>query len=63
MTGHVVTIAMLVLSAVFSGVLWWAFARINKRRLAGREDEKMLGKTEEEIDEMGDESPRYIYAT
>ena len=57
------TIALLALSGVVSGLLWWTFVRINARRRAGGEDEKALGKTEEEIDEMGDESPRYIYVT
>lgn len=62
-TGHAVTLALLVLSAVVSGVLWYSFVRINKLRRAGREDEKVQGMTEEEIDELGDESPRYFYAT
>ncbi|KAL8720016.1 MAG: hypothetical protein Q9225_003061 [Loekoesia sp. 1 TL-2023] len=61
--GHSVTIALLVLSAVVSGILWWSMARINKRRIAGDEDGKVLGMTEEQINDLGDESPRYIYAT
>jgi MFS transporter, ACS family, DAL5 transporter family protein len=33
----------------------------NKARARGDEDEKIAGMTEEEIDEMGDESPRFRY--
>lgn len=61
--GHAVTIAVLAFSAVVSGVLWWGMVNINKRRAAGKEDGKMSGLTDEQIDELGDESPRYIYAT
>ncbi|KAL8691251.1 MAG: hypothetical protein Q9224_004222 [Gallowayella concinna] len=49
--------------AVVSGVLWWAMANINKRRAAGEEDWKMSGLTEEQIDELGDESPKFVYTT
>ncbi len=37
------------------------FAARNKSRRAGKEDAKIAGKTEEEIAEMGDESPRYMF--
>ncbi len=37
------------------------FVARNKRRQAGHEDEKIAGKTEEEIAEMGDENPRYVF--
>ncbi|KAL8642406.1 MAG: hypothetical protein Q9228_000912 [Teloschistes exilis] len=62
-TGHAVTLALLALSAAVSGVLWYAYVRINERRRAGLEDEKVRGMTHEEIDELGDESPRYMFAT
>ena len=61
--GHAVTLGLLVITIVANGVLWWAMVRTNRRRRAGMEDWKMAGKTEEEVDEMGDDSPRYIYAT
>lgn len=60
--GHSVTIAMLVLSIISYVVLWWAMARVNKRRRAGKEDWKKLGKTKEQVDELGDESPSFSYA-
>ena len=61
--GHAVTIALLAVSAGASGLLWWSMVRTNKQRRAGKQDEKALGKTEEQIDDLGDDSPRYIYAT
>ncbi len=61
--GHSVTIGLLALCAVINGVLWWSMVDTNKKRAAGEEDWKVSGLTEEEIDELGDRSPRYIYAT
>ena len=61
--GHAVTAATLGLSAVITLVLWAAYARSNKRRREGREDGKMIGLTEQEIDDLGDESPRFVYTT
>lgn len=34
----------------------------NKQRLAGKRDHRMEGKSEAEIEAMGDESPRYLYS-
>ncbi|KAL8902125.1 MAG: hypothetical protein Q9207_004874 [Kuettlingeria erythrocarpa] len=61
--GHAVTISLLGFTAGLIGLLWWAMVRINKRREAGDEDAKIMGLTQEEIDGLGDESPRYQYAT
>jgi hypothetical protein len=35
------------------------YSRINARRSSGEEDHKLVGKTLEEVDAMGDESPRF----
>lgn len=61
--GHAVTLALMAFSAVVNGILWWSMARTNRRRRAGKEDWKVVDLTEEEIDDLGDDSPRYIYAT
>ena len=53
--------AMAAMAAVLYGGMWLYFVRRNKNRLAGNEDYKMEGKSEQEIAEMGDESPRFIY--
>ena len=57
------TIAVLTVSGILDGVLWWSMIKTNKKRRAGKEDGKIQGLTEENIDELGDESPRFIYAT
>ena len=61
--GHGVTIAVLAVSVVMDLILWWYMVRTNKRRKAGKEDYKIVGMTDEEVNELGDQSPRYIYAT
>jgi hypothetical protein len=33
----------------------------NAKRRAGKRDWKLEGKTDEEVEEMGDENPRYMY--
>ena len=43
--------------------LWAGMSRANRRRKAGLEDYKLEGKTEKEVDDLGDDSPRYIYVT
>jgi sugar phosphate permease len=60
-TGHAVTLAVVTMSAaIFVGMRFY-YVRINKNRAEGKEDWKMEGKTDAEIEEMGDKSPRYIY--
>ncbi|KAI9676840.1 MAG: hypothetical protein M1817_006679 [Caeruleum heppii] len=59
--GHAVTLSMVGLASVLFGFMWWHFSRLNRKRAAGREDWKMAGKSEEEVAELGDESPRFRY--
>lgn len=47
-------------SAVYA-FMWWYFARVNARRARGEEDYKIEGMTEEQIAELGDDSPRFMY--
>jgi hypothetical protein len=47
-------------ACIFGGMSFY-FSRINKRRREGKEDYKIAGMTEEEINELGDESPRFMY--
>lgn len=35
--------------------------QMNKRRKAGKEDYKIAGMSEEEVDALGDRSPRFVY--
>jgi hypothetical protein len=34
---------------------------VNKNRRIGKEDHKIAGKTDAEVDALGDRSPRFIY--
>ncbi|KAL2374502.1 hypothetical protein RJ035_001821 [Blastomyces gilchristii] len=61
--GHGVTLALTGFSAAIFAFMWFHYKRINKRRAAGLEDDKIAGMTEEEISEMGDRNPRFRYVT
>lgn len=60
--GYGVSIAAVgVSSVIFTGMTVY-YRGINRGRSEGREDWKVEGKTEDEVNEMGDKSPRYVYA-
>ncbi|KAH6695116.1 major facilitator superfamily domain-containing protein [Plectosphaerella plurivora] len=59
--GYGATVGVLVLSMVLNLVLLYHFNRENKERREGKQDWKIEGKTEAEIEEMGEKSPRFIY--
>lgn len=37
------------------------FLQKNKRRMQGKEDGKLAGMQEQEVSELGDESPRFMF--
>jgi hypothetical protein len=43
-------------------VMWAWFRRQNRRKLAGKDDHKIQGMTEEEAEELGEHNPRFIYS-
>ncbi|GAB1522054.1 hypothetical protein RhiTH_005158 [Rhizoctonia solani] len=57
--GHAVSLAMVAFASAVYAVLAVVYSRINARRSMGKEDYKLAGKTDEEVDAMGDESPRF----
>lgn len=59
--GHAITLGLVALATVLYGLLSLYFTRRNTARRDGKEDYKMAGKSEEEIAEMGDESPKFVY--
>lgn len=59
--GHTITLGLVALATLLYGCLSLYFAERNAGRREGREDHKMSGKSEEEIAEMGDESPKFVY--
>jgi hypothetical protein len=44
-------------------VLWIALSRINNRREKGEEDHLIAGMTDDEVAELGNDSPRFRYTT
>lgn len=42
-------------------VMWWWYRRENGRRGAGEVKQKYQGLSEDELKELGDESPHYRY--
>jgi hypothetical protein len=61
-TGHAVSMAMVAMSAVIYLGLWAWFRRQNRRKLAGLDDQKVEGMTEEEAEELGEHNPKFLYA-
>lgn len=61
MKGHGVSLAMVAMSAVVFAFMSWYFTRRNEQRRNGKEDAKIADMSEDQIAELGDESPRYIF--
>lgn len=59
--GYAATIGLLCISSTLFIVLHLHWRRVNKKRAEGKEDWKMEGKTDEEVAEMGDRSPRFVF--
>jgi MFS family permease len=58
--GYGATMGLLCVSMTLFTTLHFFWRRQNARRAAGKENWKFQGKTEEEIAEMGDKSPRFM---
>jgi hypothetical protein len=54
---------LLALAAVIYGSMSAYFSYANRRRSRGDEDSKKEGMTADEIEELGDRSPKYVYTT
>ncbi|EAS28559.3 MFS transporter [Coccidioides immitis RS] len=61
--GHAVTLSLTAFSACIYAFMWYWYKRANKLREQGKEDGKIEGMTEEEIQEMGDRNPRFRFTT
>ncbi|KXJ87475.1 major facilitator superfamily domain-containing protein [Microdochium bolleyi] len=59
--GYAASIGMLALAFCIHLYVHLHFKRMNKRKLEGKEDWRIEGKSEEEIAEMGEDNPRYMY--
>ncbi|CAG9948031.1 unnamed protein product [Clonostachys rosea f. rosea IK726] len=60
--GYAASMGMLFFSLLLNIILTWHFNRQNKLRDEGKQDHLMDGKTEEEIEAMGERSPRFRFA-
>lgn len=52
---------MVALGVIIYAFMWWWYRRANKRRDEGEMDDKYRGMAEEDLRELGDDSPRYRY--
>ncbi|KAL2450872.1 putative transporter [Exophiala dermatitidis] len=59
--GHAVSLAMVAMAAVIYTIMSIYFVTRNKHRRTGGEESNIAGKSEEEIAEMGDENPRFVF--
>ena len=59
--GYAVSIGLLALGMFIYAYLSLHLNYVNKRRKAGKEDHKIEGMTEEEVEALGDRNPRFIY--
>ncbi len=59
--GHAVTLAMVATGTLIYGLLWAWYRRANQRRAAGALQEKYQNLSDDELRELGDESPHYTY--
>ena len=55
------TLALVGMSTLIYATMWAYFKTINRRRVQGEEEWKTEGKSDEEVREMGDQSPFFIY--
>jgi hypothetical protein len=60
--GHAVTMALVAFGSLLYLFMYLYFARENKLRAAGQRDERVEGLNENEILEMGDENPRFVFS-
>ncbi|KAL6854856.1 hypothetical protein ACO1O0_005987 [Amphichorda felina] len=60
-SGHAVSMALIAMSSVIYLLFWIYFRRQNQRKAEGKDDHKVQGMTEEEIEELGEHNPRFRY--
>jgi hypothetical protein len=53
--------AMVAFASIVYAFMGWYFSMVNARRARGEEDYKTEGMSDEEIAEMGDDSPKFVY--
>ncbi|CAH0056896.1 unnamed protein product [Clonostachys solani] len=61
--GHAISLAMGAFGVISFGMVWAFYIYENKQRVSGKRESQTEGLTEEEVNELGDKSPRFIYVT
>ncbi|KAJ4998117.1 putative transporter [Colletotrichum sp. SAR 10_66] len=59
--GHAVTLSMVGMGTCLYGFMWFWYWRANKQREAGFAEDKYRDLSDDELAELGDESPRFRY--
>lgn len=59
--GHGITMAMVAFAILCYAVMWFHLRTVNARREEGKEEHVIMGMSDEEVAEMGDDSPRFRY--
>ncbi|KAL8915662.1 MAG: hypothetical protein Q9172_006793 [Xanthocarpia lactea] len=59
--GHAVTLAMVGMANIIFAFMSWYLSKQNARRRRGEEDARVANMSEDEIAELGDKSPRFVY--
>ncbi|KAK1672166.1 major facilitator superfamily transporter [Colletotrichum godetiae] len=59
--GHAVTLSMVGMATCMYGFMWYWYWRENKQREGGRVESKYADLSDDELAELGDESPRFRY--
>ena len=55
------SLSMVAFACLCYAFMWVYFVRVNARRARGEEDYKIEGMSDDEIAELGDDSPRFVY--
>lgn len=55
------TLGLVAFATLVYALMSWVLARENRLRREGKEDAKIERMTDEEIEELGDASPRFVY--
>ena len=61
MLGNAVSLSMVGMATAVYGLLWYQYGRENRRRAGGFVSPKHENLSEEQLAELGDESPHYRY--
>ncbi|KAF3034338.1 hypothetical protein E8E12_006148 [Didymella heteroderae] len=59
--GHAVTLALVAMAVLIYVLMWTYFLKINKQRAEGKVEKKHEGLSEDELAELGDDSPHFRY--